>query len=346
MDVARSSKTAYDWKRYLRQLRTERDAWKAQKLERAASDWTQFQAVRNTKKSWEGDYFRECEAEDPAQAIHDHFQNIFRAPEEEGDVDAQLKQIWQSLDRSRPQPITSEEIRKAVGDCKPNKAVGPDGVPNEMLKCLVQDDTSLSALTEWFNGIFMRTEIPTEWSAAVLKLLAKIQVPKDPSHLRPIALSCHTSKVYATVITNRLQAELQPTATRQLAGKNRRACDFLRSAKTLIALLREWGKPAVLVKLDIKRAFDSLSRIKLACRIKEWCSHKPVEAASLISLLSTSVMEIHLGMHIGGNQLPPRAGVRRSQCGLCGLHGRPALVEGEHPSHARVFELSFAAVGS
>ena len=49
-----------------------------------------------------------------------------------------------------------------------------------------------------------------------------------------------------------------------------------------------------MVKLDIRRAFDSLSRIRLARRIKEWCSHKPYEAASLIALLGTSTLEIHL----------------------------------------------------
>ena len=46
-----------------------------------------------------------------------------------------------------------------------------------------------------------------------------------------------------------------------------------------MALLREWGELAVIVKLDIKRAFDLLSRIRLAERIQSWASHKPFEAA-------------------------------------------------------------------
>ena len=61
-----------------------------------------------------------------------------------------------------------------------------------------------------------------------------------------------------------------------------------------MALLREWGESAVVVKLDIRRAFDSLSRLRLAKRICSWAPNKPVEAANLIALLTSSEMAIHL----------------------------------------------------
>ena len=218
-EVARTSKTAADWIRYLRALRVERDQWKARRLEKAASDWTQFRAIHKSKKAWEGDYYRECQSEDPTRSIQEHFQQIFKASEA-GDVDEQLRGIQQSLPYRDPRPITGEEIQKAVRDCKPNKAVGPDGAPNELLKCLVQNDTSLDALTTWFNQIYVDAALPEEWSTSVLKLLANIQLPKEPSQLRPIALSSHTCKVYATVITNRLREELQPRAARQLASQD------------------------------------------------------------------------------------------------------------------------------
>ena len=293
--VATTSRTAYDWKRYLAQLRKEEDAWKAARLDRAASCWDEFRAVTKNSKTWEADYFRECRDEDPAKSIHEHFQAIFKAPAEEGDVDGQLTDICARLSGGLT-PITEEEITRAVMACKPNKAVGPDGVPNELLKGLAEDPILLQALTLWFNRIFSAREIPTEWSEAIMKLLAKKSVPVAPSDLWPIALSCHTCKVYATVITNRLHNELRPKASRprQLAGKGRRACDLLWSAKTLMALLREWGRPAVLVKLDVTRAFDSLSRVQLALRIASWCGHKPNEAANLVLLLRSSKMFIHL----------------------------------------------------
>ena len=58
--VAKRTRTAEDWKRYLRTLRQERDGWKAQRLESAASNWTQYRWVAKPAKAWEGDFFREC----------------------------------------------------------------------------------------------------------------------------------------------------------------------------------------------------------------------------------------------------------------------------------------------
>ena len=200
-------------------------------------------------------------------------------------------------------------MTRAVLACEPNKAVGPDGVPNEVLRRLIEDATSLGALTQWFNHIFVHANPPKEWSHVVLKLLAKVDGPREPAHLRPIALSSHTCKVYAAIVTNRLQDELQPHAHRQLAGKGRRACDFLWTAKTLMALLREWGEPAVVVMLDIRRAFDSLSRIRLAQRIRSWASHKPSEAANIIALLTISEMAIHLPW--SSSVVTARQGVRQ-----------------------------------
>ena len=136
------------------------------------------------------------------------FRRIFQAPQEEGDVDRRLQQIIEDLDLTRPLPYSEEEIVRAVVACKPNKAVGPDGVPNEVLRCLVADAPSLAALKSWFNHVFTNVAPPEEWSEIVLKLLAKVDGPREPSQLRPIALSSHTCKVFAAAVTNRLQEEL------------------------------------------------------------------------------------------------------------------------------------------
>ena len=291
--TARRSGTSEDWKRYLRHLREEKSKWKEDRVERAASSWEEYKRVTRNTQSWEGDFFRECQEPDPAQAIQDHFQKIFHS-EEPGDLDSALRDLGADLDLNNPSLLQPEEIRRAVLARKPSKAVGPDEVPNEILKCLAEDTTSLRSLTAWFNDIFRSASVPDDWSVSVLKLLAKVKAPVSPAQLRPIALSSHTCKVYAAVIMNRLQQELQPSGSVQLAGKHRRACDFLWSARTLLSLLREWGSPAVVVKLDISRAFDSISRAKLATCIKQWCGHKPCETASLLALLCKSQLTIHL----------------------------------------------------
>ena len=129
----------------------------------------------------------------------------------------------------------------------------------------------------------------------MVTLLPKVQPPSCPKQLRPIALASHVSKTYARLIVQRLSQELRPQGEHQLAGKERQAADFVWLSVRLTHLCREWQSDCYMLKLDLQRAFDSVCREKLAGKISEWAgSTKPYEVRSLIRLLASAEMVLHL----------------------------------------------------
>ena len=139
----------------------------------------------------------------------------------------------------------------------------------------------------------------------MVSLLPKISPPSTAKQLRPIALASHVSKAYARLLVSCLADELKPQGEHQLAGKGRQAADFIWVAMRLTHLCREWSTDCYVLKLDLQRAFDSVSRERLAQKLCEWAGdRKPHETRSLIRLLASSDLILNLPWeqhHINSN---------------------------------------------
>ena len=100
--------------------------------------------------------------------------------------------------------ITENEIRKSVSKAKANKAVGYDNIPNEVIK----NDSSIKVLHALFNGIFQSGVMPSIWKKAIIKPIPKNSAidPKVPMQYRAISLLSTVSKLYSSVLNNRLLA--------------------------------------------------------------------------------------------------------------------------------------------
>ena len=78
-------------------------------------------------------------------------------------------------------------------------------------------------------------------------------------------------------------------------------------ARHVCSLCREWGKTAIVVKLDLRRAFDSVDRRALASKIEEWMAAAfPQEAACFVAMLSTNDLQVILPW---GDQVDISSGV-------------------------------------
>ena len=62
--------------------------------------------------------------------------------------------------------IRTTEVRIALKKMKTGKALGPDGIPIEVWKCLGED--GVSWLIKLFNRILMTNRMPDEWRKSVL----------------------------------------------------------------------------------------------------------------------------------------------------------------------------------
>ena len=106
--------------------------------------------------------------------------------------------LWSELDN----PISIEEIDKAIKKLKNKKAAGLDGIHNEMIK------TSSSfikyPLEKLFNLILQSGTFPTSWSNGMITALHKSGNKDDPSNYRGVWISSCLGKVFCSILNARL----------------------------------------------------------------------------------------------------------------------------------------------
>ena len=188
------------------QLRKFREECCSKKLEMAASDCGEYRKVKKAAKtSWQHDFAAALDQE-PVPHLRDRFQKKF-ADGLPG-LNADLRDLRQSLLRRRPETVCEEfdeeEVKRAVMKGKGKKAIGPDEVPQKLLKALVEVEEGLSGLTTFFNSILPSQCMPQQWQTSILTLLAKVEVPCHASQLRPVALTNRVYKTFSRLVLQRI----------------------------------------------------------------------------------------------------------------------------------------------
>ena len=124
--------------------------------------------------------------------------------------------------------ITLEEIREAIHQVPPDKAPGPDGLPNRIIKLACQ--TMIPQLAVIFNASIRLQYCPQAFKSSVAFALRKLG--KDdysaPKSYRPIALMNTLGKVLDTVLARRIQylAESQHLLpTTHVGGRKAASCE-------------------------------------------------------------------------------------------------------------------------
>ena len=103
---------------------------------------------------------------------------------------------------------TEEEIATAMKAMANAKAVGPDGLPAELLKLgLQQDRTILWELHRLITILIWRQgKVPQKWKDAVITVLHKKGDKTECGNCRGISLVSHAGKVLLKVVARRLSA--------------------------------------------------------------------------------------------------------------------------------------------
>ena len=102
---------------------------------------------------------------------------------------------------------TEEEIVTAMKTIANEKAVGPDGLPAELLKLRLQQDRTIllefHRLTtlNWREG-----KVPQQWKDAVITVLHKKGDKTECGNYRGISLVSHAGKVLLKVVSRRPSA--------------------------------------------------------------------------------------------------------------------------------------------
>ena len=132
--IARRSRAPLDWILYCKKLRDARVQWRQSKFEEAAGDWAAYRWATKTKTRWEDD-FAAAQNGFPGKCIRDHFEGVF-ASKPPGEIDARIAKLQSRLPGAPGVAFHVGEVRKAVFQGAGRKSIGPDGVPQELLKMI------------------------------------------------------------------------------------------------------------------------------------------------------------------------------------------------------------------
>jgi hypothetical protein len=178
--------------------------------------------------------------------------------------------------------ITIEELTEAVKGLSVNKAPGPDGIPNVVLKVLVQKYPEVFRNT--FQELMKQCVFPDQWKRQKLVLLPKpIKAPGDPPSYRPICLLDTLGKLLEKIIQKRLTKHTESDevlSNRQFGfRKGRSTLDAILTVKAtaLKAQTKKKGgnRFCAITTIDVKNAFNSASwsAIKKALQAKGVSRH-------------------------------------------------------------------------
>lgn len=167
--------------------------------------------------------------------------------------------------------FTHEELENAVCRAKNGKAPGIDGIRNESIKLAHQ--IAPTKLLEGFNRLLEKVEFPEEWKRAKLALIpkpGKKNIMEASSH-RPICLTDTLSKVYESMLKERIEKEIEtrsPLSERQYGF--RRGKSTVHAIKYVLGEIRGVQKGwCLMATIDIKNAFNTASWGIIKRKIRE-----------------------------------------------------------------------------
>ncbi len=183
-----------------------------------------------------------------------HFESLLKPEVTELEVDLGDSPYIPCLD----DPITSEEVQAAVDNMK---AASYIGVASELLRLVPA--TLMIFLCSVFNVIFQAQAYPTRWTYSKLVTLFKKGSSVLCGNYRGIAVSDTLSKLYDTVINNRLRHWIAIDKTQAGAQKGRGCIEQILTLRLLIDLCKYRHWKLYIVFADFCKAYDKVPRHKL-----------------------------------------------------------------------------------
>jgi len=157
-------------------------------------------------------------------------------------------------------PFSEEEVWKTVGSLPPNKAPGPDGFTGKFYKVCwptIKTDIMAAISAVWSRKLGNFEVL----NSAFITLLPKKDDATNIRDYRPISLVHSFAKLVTKLLANRLAGRLDQMVTpNQIAFiKGRFILDNFMLVQHTTRFLHQQKQPRILLKLDIIKAFDSVS---------------------------------------------------------------------------------------
>jgi mannosylglycoprotein endo-beta-mannosidase len=199
--------------------------------------------------------------EDKAAAIDDFYENLLgQCTAREYTINlAELGIITHDL-ADLELPFNEEEVWNTIKNLPSNKAPGPDGFTGCFYKTcwsIIKEDIMAAVSAVW-NRKFVNFGA---LNSAYITLLPKKDGADQPKDFRPISLVHSFAKLITKMLANRLAVRLQQMVSPFQSAfiKGRFIQDNFMMVQQTARLLHQQKLPRILLKLDISKAFDSVS---------------------------------------------------------------------------------------
>jgi hypothetical protein len=155
-------------------------------------------------------------------------------------------------------PVTLIELRDILQKFKTERSPGPDGWTSEFF--LFFFDLVGPDLLRMVEDTRIRGKISGDLNSTFLVLIPKIDSPLSFDDYRPISLCNLIYKIVSKVISNRIKPFLGRGLSAEQLGflKGRRIQDAIGAAHECIHSIKQKNLKALILKLDLKKAFDCI----------------------------------------------------------------------------------------
>jgi hypothetical protein len=194
--------------------------------------WKSLLESNDSKILWKAINWNGCLKEMPSDnEFRDHFEALLNPP-----VSPAIEVPESIYVPATDDPITPDEVDRAIRSLKPNKSGGPSGVQPGLLKLMPTN--WIVFLAALFSAIMHSAYYPTTWSSTKLVTIFKKGARLSCDNYRGIALMDSLAKVYDIVLNCQLNLWFQPDREQAGAQKGRSCLEHLLTLRLLIDTAR------------------------------------------------------------------------------------------------------------
>jgi hypothetical protein len=242
----------------------------------------------------------------------EYFDRLFNGEDESPTIE--LDDSFDDTNR-RVVRIQEAEIEEALKMMKRGKAMGPDGIPIQVWRCL--GARAIVLLAKLFNLIFRENKMPEEWRRSILVSIFKNKGDvQSCTNYQGIKLMSHTMKFWERVIEHRLRRATSVTQNQFGFMPGRSTMEAIFLLQHLMERYREQKKDLDMIFIDLEKAYGKVPR-----NVMWWALEKHKVPTKYITLIKdmykdlvttcvrtcggdTSDFSIKIGLHQGSTLSP------------------------------------------